>query len=217
VSAAGNVLVAGSWLVVGALAGYGVRRLSVWLARLEELEPGFEHWQVWGPVAATAILFAAFAWVFGASPLLLIKSLWVAVLVQVIFFDLEHRLILDRVLVPMMVVAVVLAIWTPHLGWKQSLLAGLGAGLLFLAIALIGAGLFHAEVLGLGDVKLALFIGLILGFFATVQALVLGVVLAGVTSILLMALRLKGLRDTIAYGPYLCAGALWVLLVGGPR
>ncbi len=212
-----HYVVAGAWLVAGAAAGYGIRRLSVWLARLEELEPGFKPWQVWGPVAVSAILFAAFGWVFGATPLLGIKSLWVAVLVQVIFFDLEHRLILDRLMFPMMVAALVLSIWTPHLGWKQSLLAGLAAGFIFLAIALLGALAFRTEVMGFGDVKLALFIGLTLGFFATLQALVLGVVLAGVMSIALMAVRLKGLRDTIAYGPYLCAGAIWVLLTAGPH
>ena len=206
-----STLVAAGWLVVGAAAGYGVRRLSVWLARLEDLEPGFERWQVWGPVAISALLFGVFGWVFGPSWLLLVKSLWVAVLVQVIFFDLEHRLILDRLMFPMMAAALVLSIWTPRLGWKQSLLAGLGAGLIFLAIALIGAGIFRAEVLGFGDVKLALFIGLVLGFLATIQALVLGVVLAGLTSILLIAVRVKGLRDTIAYGPYLCVGTLVVL------
>jgi prepilin signal peptidase PulO-like enzyme (type II secretory pathway) len=212
-----HYLVAGAWLVAGAAGGFGVRRLSVWLARLENLEPGFRPWQVWGPVITTAALFGAFGWMFGATPLLLIKSLWVAVLVQVIFFDLEHRLILDRLMFPMMAAALLLSIWTPHLGWKQSLVAGLAAGFIFLAIALLGALAFRTEVMGFGDVKLALFIGLTLGLFATVQALLLGVVLAGVMSIALIAVRLKGLRDTIAYGPYLAAGAIWVLLIGGPH
>ncbi len=213
----GNLGIAALWLLVGAAAGFGVRQLSVWLARREELEPGFERWQVWGPVATAAVAFAAFGFVYGLGPLLMIKSLWVAVLVQVIFFDLEHRLILDRLMFPMMLAALLLSIWTPHLGWKQSLLAGLGAGAIFLAIALAGAGIFRTEVLGFGDVKLALFIGLILGFFPTLQALILGVVLAGVVSVALIVIRVKGLRDTIAYGPYLCAGAMWVLLSPGPR
>lgn len=207
-----HVLVALGWLALGVAAGYGVRRLSVWLARKEDLEPGFERWQVWGPVIVTAIAFAAFGWMFGPTPVLLIKSLWVAVLVQVMFFDLEHRLILDRLMFPAMLAALVLSIWTPHLGWKQSLLAGLGAAAVFLVFALAGAAIFRAEVLGFGDVKLALFIGLTLGLFPTVQALVLGVVLAGAVSVALMAVRVKGLRDTIAYGPYLCLGALWLLL-----
>ncbi len=205
-------LVGAVWLAVGAAAGLGIRRLSVWLARREGLEPGFRPWQVWGPVVAAAVLFGVFGWRYGLTPLLLIRSVWVAVLVQVIFFDLEHRLILDRVMFPMMGLALLLSIWTPHLGWQQSLLTGGAAGGVFLLIALAGSLVLGAEVLGLGDVKLALFLGLILGFSSTVIALFMGVILAGVTSIGLIAVRVKGLKDTIAYGPYLCAGALWVLL-----
>lgn len=206
---------AAAWALAGAAAGFGVRRLSVWLARIEELEPGFERWQVWGPVAAGAVLFAVFGWRFGPTPLLLLKSLWVAVLVYVIFFDLEHRLILDRVMYPSMAAAVVASILTPHPGWVNAIVTGVGAGAVFLLLALVGGVIFRAEVLGIGDVKLALFMGLILGFPWTLQALLLGILLAGVLSILLIAIRVKGLRDTIAYGPYLCAGTLIVLLERG--
>ncbi len=205
-------LVAAAWLVVGAVAGYGVRRATVWLARREELEPGDRPWMVWGPVAACAVLFAIFGWHFGAEPLLLIKSLWVLVLVHVIFFDLEHRLILDRVMVPSYVVAFILSLASGDPGWKWSLIAGGGAALAFGLLALLGAVVFRGEVLGMGDVKLALFVGLIAGAW-TAQALLLGVILAGLTSIVLVVARLKTMRDTIAYGPYLCAGTLIVLLM----
>jgi leader peptidase (prepilin peptidase)/N-methyltransferase len=207
--------VAAVWAVVGAGVGFGIRRLSVWLARIEELEPGFERWQVWGPVVASAALFAVFGWRFGPAPLLLLKSLWVAVLVYVIFFDLEHRLILDRVMYPSMGLAILASIVTPHPGWLNAIVTGVGAGAIFLLLSLGGDLLFRAEVLGIGDVKLAVFLGLVLGFPWTVQALFLGILLAGGLSLLLIAIRKKGLRDTIAYGPYLCAGTLIVLLERG--
>lgn len=210
-----HYLVAAVWLLVGAAAGYGQRHLSVWLARLEELEPGLKPWQVWGPVIVTAALFAAFGWRLGATLTLLIVSLWVWLLVQVIFFDLEHRLILDRLMFPSYAAALILSIWTPHLGWKQALITGVIAGAVFLALALLGAVVFRAEVLGMGDVKLAVFIGLVLGFAGTVNALLLGVLLAGVISIALIAVRVKRLKDTIAYGPYLAAGALIILFNRG--
>ncbi|HEX6350773.1 MAG TPA: A24 family peptidase [Candidatus Dormibacteraeota bacterium] len=210
-----HYLVAAVWLLVGAAAGYGQRHLSVWLARLEELEPGFRPWQVWGPVIVTAALFAAFGWRLGATLTLLIVSLWVWVLVQVIFFDLEHRLILDHLMFPSYAAALILSIWTPHLGWKQALITGVVAGAVFLALAVLGALFFRAEVLGMGDVKLAVFLGLVLGFSGTLNALLLGVILAGVISIALIVVRVKRLKDTIAYGPYLAAGALIILFNRG--
>jgi leader peptidase (prepilin peptidase) / N-methyltransferase len=213
------LLTAAAWLVVGALVGFGIRRLNVWLYRKEELEYGSERWQVWGPPILTAILFAVFGYHFGPVPVLLIKSLWVAVLVEVIFCDAEHRLILDRVMFPSMVVAIGLSFFTPNLGVVESFLTGLGAGLLFLVLALIGSYFFGADALGFGDVKLVAFIGLILGIHQTaiVTALFLGVLFAGVISLVLVLARRLTMKSGIPYGPFLAAGALVVLYQLGPK
>jgi leader peptidase (prepilin peptidase)/N-methyltransferase len=211
-----RLLLAAGWAVVGALIGVGIRLGSVYLARKEDLKPGFARWQVVGPPVLNALLFGVFAYAIGFQPLLLIRSLWVAVLVQVIFFDLEHRLILDRVMFPAMLLALGLSFFTPHMNFLISLLTGLGAGLLFLLIALAGAAIFKAEALGFGDVKLAAFMGLILGIAPSeppiVLALFYGVLLAGAAGIAMILFRVKALRDTFAYGPYLAAGALITLL-----
>ena len=210
-----NYLVAAGWLLVGAVAGFGMRRLSVWLARHEDLEPGFKAWQVWGPVILTAALFALFAWKLGAGVTLLVVSVWVVLLVQVIFFDLEHRLILDRLMFPAYALAVLASIFVGHPGWRNAIVTGLVAGGVLLLLAVLGAVVMRAEALGMGDVKLAVFIGLTLGFPGTLSALLYGILLAGATSILLIVIRVKGLKDTIAYGPYLCAGALIQLFQQG--
>jgi len=211
-----RLLVAAGWAAVGAALGVLIRWGSVFLARKEGLEPGFARWQVFGPPLLNAILFATFGYVVGFQPLLLIRSLWVAVLVQVIFFDLEHRLILDRVMFPSMLLALVLSQFTPHMNWRVSLLTGLAAGTLFLLVALAGAAIFRAEALGFGDVKLAAFMGLILGIAPDeppiILALFYGVLLAGIAGVAMMVFRIKALRDTFAYGPYLAAGTLITLL-----
>ena len=85
-----------------------------------------------------------------------------------------------------------------------------GGGLLFLLIAVVGAAIFKAEALGFGDVKLALFMGLLLGPLPTVQALFYGVLLAGMVSVGIIIWK-RSLKGTIAYGPYLAAGALVML------
>jgi leader peptidase (prepilin peptidase)/N-methyltransferase len=64
--------------------------------------------------------------------------------------------------------------------------------------------------MGFGDVKLAVFLGLLLGPLPTVQALFYGVFLAGLVSIGVIIWR-RSMKGTIAYGPYLAAGALIVL------
>jgi leader peptidase (prepilin peptidase)/N-methyltransferase len=81
---------------------------------------------------------------------------------------------------------------------------------LFLLLALAGMAIFKAEALGFGDVKLALFMGLLVGWPYIVQAIFYGVLLAGAASIAVI-IRNRSMKGTIAYGPYLAAGALIVL------
>jgi leader peptidase (prepilin peptidase) / N-methyltransferase len=208
------------WSVVGLSAGAGVHLANGWLARREGMRPSPPRWHLPGSVLGAAAMFGLLAWQLGFGTDLLVRSLWVAVLLQVAFFDLEHRLVLDRVLVPAGAVAVLCSIALPGAdpGWQQALVAGAGAGAGFALLALAGRFLFRAEVMGMGDVKLAAFIGLVLGAGTTPTALLAGVVLAGLAALFLVVFKLRGLRDSMAYGPYLAAGALLGLfLLGAPR
>jgi leader peptidase (prepilin peptidase)/N-methyltransferase len=204
-----HLLLAAGWTVVGAAGGWLVRWGSVRLARLEELEPGFKPWQVYGPPVLSALLFAVFAATINAFPVLALRSVFVLVLVQVIFFDLEHRLILDRVMFPSMALALVVSLFGNP--WWAGLATGFGAGLTFVLLAVIGAVVFKAEALGFGDVKLAMFMGLLLGPLPTVQALFYGVVLAGVVAVGVIIWS-RSMKGSIAYGPYLAAGSLIMLI-----
>lgn len=203
-----HVLVALVWAVAGFGGGWLIRWASVRLAKLEELEPDNKPWQVWGPPIASAVVFAIFGYQHGATLQLLLPSVFGLVLVQVIFFDLEHRLILDRVIFPSMGLALVASLFDQP--WWAHLATGLVAGGLFLLLALVGAAIFKADALGFGDVKFAAFMGLLLGPLPTAQALFYGVFLAGLAAIAIIIWR-RSLKGTIAYGPYLAAGTLIVL------
>lgn len=205
------VLFALGWAVVGAGAGWFARWGSVRLARLEGLEPGARPWQVYGPPVLAALLFAVFAYDLGLSHVLLlaIRSVFVLVLVQVIFFDLEHRLILDRVIFPAMGLAVIVSILYGQ-PWWAGIATGLGAGVLFLLLSIAGSTLLRAEVLGFGDVKLAAFMGFLLGWPAIVDAVFIGVVVGAIAAIAVGVWH-RSLKATFAYGPYLAIGALVLL------
>jgi prepilin signal peptidase PulO-like enzyme (type II secretory pathway) len=172
------------------------------------LEPGHKPWQVYGPPILAAILFALFATEPTSFAQLALRSVFVLVLVQVIFFDFEHRLILDRVMFPSIALALVVSLFRHP--WWGGIAMGLGAGLIFLLLALVGSAIFKAEALGFGDVKLALFMGILLGPLPTIQGLFYGVFLAGVVSVALIVWH-RTMKQTIAYGPYLAAGALIAL------
>jgi leader peptidase (prepilin peptidase) / N-methyltransferase len=210
-----TILLAAGWAVLGAALGWLSRWGSVRLARLEGLEPGAKPWQVYGPPVLAALVFAAFGFQLGPDHIvvLAIRSVFVLVLVQVIFFDLEHRLILDRVIFPAMAVAVLVSL----LGhpWWAGIATGLGAGALFLFLSIAGSTLLRAEVLGFGDVKLAAFMGFVLGWPAIVDACFIGVVLGAVAAIG-VGIWQRSLKATFAYGPYLAIGALVMLFLAPP-
>jgi leader peptidase (prepilin peptidase)/N-methyltransferase len=209
-----NVLAA-LWAVLGAVLGVGVRWGSVRLARLEGLEPGHRRWQELGPPILAALVFAVYALEITSFPLLVVRSVFALVLVQVIFFDFEHHLILDRVMFPSMALALLVSVFGNRVGlwgqeWWLGIAMGAAAGVLFLIIALAGAAIFRAEAMGFGDVKLATFLGLLLGWPYIFTSLFWGVLLAAVGAVVYIAWH-RSMKGTIAYGPYLALGALIML------
>lgn len=94
----------------------------------------------------------------------------------------------------------------------RAVLCALAIGAIGLLLAFIGSGL------GLGDVKLGALIGLWLGWHGApilVASLCTGIILGGLAAILMLLTRRAGRKSSIAYGPYLIAGALmgWPLAV----
>ena len=108
--------------------------------------------------------------------------------------------------------AVALGRWSPLL---NSLVAAVAALIIFGFFFLLAAILYrNVKVVpfGLGDVYLAAMIGTMVGFPAVFQALFAGIFLAGLVAVGLLLSRRADRRQAIAYGPYLCAGALLTLL-----
>lgn len=100
-------------------------------------------------------------------------------------------------------------------GWAaRALLAGVVAFGALLTVALASP-----RGMGMGDVKLAAFIGVGLGYLGWGELVVgvfAGFVLGGLIAIGLLITRLRERGDLIPFGPYLAAGAFLALLTGGP-
>jgi Flp pilus assembly protein protease CpaA len=145
-----------------------------------------------------------------------VHLLWAAVLVHILVFDLKHRLILNRITYPAVLLALLLAQWTPDLGFVHALFGGAVIWLFFMVQGL----LFGGNAIGQGDAKLGAFIGAITGLsldsahLGAVYAVITGVLLGGATAVVLLVTRLRGLKDPIPYGPFLCAGAALILFRG---
>ena len=104
-------------------------------------------------------------------------------------------------------------------GWGTLLNHLLASGVALLAFGFffaLAAGIYRNIAVvpfGRGDVYLAVVIGAMTGWPDVATALFYGMVFGGVGSVVLLATRRAGRRDAVAYGPYLCVGALVILLI----
>ena len=137
---------------------------------------------------------------------------------MIFVIDLEQRLILNKVLYPGMVVALLIAIFPPQAPWIPQLwlhglpnfaLGGAIGFLIFLLLALVSRG-----GMGFGDVKLAALIGLATGFPSVFLALIIAAILGGLVAIVLLATGKRGRKEAIPFGPFLAASAMATLLWG---
>jgi prepilin signal peptidase PulO-like enzyme (type II secretory pathway) len=93
---------------------------------------------------------------------------------------------------------------------------GGATGLIFFGVAYGMATLVYPGRvgLGMGDVTLATFIGLAVGFPSALVAVILGVLMGGLVSALLLLTRRVKLDTALPYGPYLVMGGLVALFWG---
>ena len=87
----------------------------------------------------------------------------------------------------------------------------LGALIGFLVIGLI---VFITRSMGEGDIEIAAICGLFLGTIGSMLTLFLGIVFGGIGGAVLLARQAKGLKDEMAFGPYLVTGAFIAMLWG---
>ncbi|HVL99283.1 MAG TPA: prepilin peptidase [Egibacteraceae bacterium] len=168
---------------------------------------------------ATGLLFAGVGARFGldwALPGFLLFA-WTLFVLAVI--DAHTRKIPNRLTYPLTPVLLALIVSAALLhgqpGWAlRAVLGGVAAFLVLLAMALA-----NPRGMGMGDVKLAAFIGIGLGYLGwghVVLGVFAGFLFGGVVAIALIVVRARGRKDVIPFGPYLAAGALVTVLVGGP-
>ncbi len=174
---------------------------------------------------ANAIAFA-FLWTrYGATVQLLLMLVYTIVFLLVFVVDLEHRLILNVVILPAILLAA-LASPLAQIGWARSLVGGATAFVIVFGIYIF-AELFsrwrglkiQGGAFGQGDVKLALFMGIVTGFPAALPAILYTILLGGVGAILFLAYQLivhrrLALTAAIPYGPFFCIAG-WAFMVFG--
>lgn len=164
-----------------------LRPLLVWIAAFALGWMSYQHWG-WSLQALTAALYA-----------------WFFLVVAVI--DIEHRLVLNRMLIPALGGILLLTLALHGFpGLITSLTGGAIGFVSFLALALV-----YPKGMGMGDVKLAGVIGLATGFPGILVVLLVCIFAGGVGALLILIRYRFKPGHTMAYAPYLSLGG-WAAL-----
>ncbi|MEU8096103.1 A24 family peptidase [Streptomyces rubiginosohelvolus] len=165
----------------------------------------------------TVLVCVALAAATGARPELVgwLALAPVAVLLAVV--DRRVHRLPDPLTLPLAAAAVLLlggaALLPGHAGsWTSGLLGGLALGGFYLLLFLI-----NPNGMGFGDVKLALALGVALGWYGWTVLFVggfAGFLFGAAYGLVLVLLRRAGRRTGIPFGPFMIAGALTGVLLG---
>jgi leader peptidase (prepilin peptidase)/N-methyltransferase len=160
-----------------------------------------------GVEVLSALFFAVMWSQLGASAALLFALCGYCFFLLIAIIDFKYRLVLNVLTYPAIVAMLVLnLVMLPQQTTNILLGGGMAFGIFFLT-----AWLRPGE-LGGGDVKLATLIGVAFGFPQMLLALLVGAGIGAVVVIFLLISRKAGWKSQIAYAPFLCLGAMVLLL-----
>ena len=188
----------------------------------------------------TALVFVLVYWQIGFTPYLPVALAFVAAMISLIFIDAEHMILPNVITYPMFVIALIVRIAFPiflmgnyfsdttygpisslhgYPAWVVSLAGALfgaliGGGSLWL-VGAIWKLLRGVDAMGLGDVKLLLGIGALLGWRLTVLTIFIGAFTGAIAGIAVVSRQKdKDLQTQIPFGIFLGIGSIVALLFG---
>ena len=186
------------------------------------------------------LLWVLMYWHIGFNPFLPIGLIFMSVLVSLMFIDAEHMILPNVITYPFFIFVLIVRIvypivfnetyfmdmaywpaatWNSLPGWLASLLAGLlGAAARGGSLWLVGEAwkrLRGVDAMGLGDVKMMLGVGALLGWRLTFLAIFFGAFAGAVVgSIYVARQKDKDMQAQIPFGIFLGIGSIVAYLVG---
>lgn len=203
----------------GAVLGFAADRFATrWPEHDEEHPPGRPvDWRTIVCIVVGAASFGLLRQRFEGDWLALAAfGAWFVTLVVGLATDLDQRILPDELTLPAIPIALVYAVsgLNPLVG--GALVPAILAAVLIPALLYLPSIPFGAGAFGMGDVKLLVGTGLLLGGSRALGGVLAGLLLAGIVLVVLLATRRIGRKSFIPFGPFLIIGALYGALILQP-
>lgn len=122
------------------------------------------------------------------------------------YIDFKHRIVPNKLVLP----ALIVAPFAAYL-WGHSPMSIAVGGAVHFGVFALSAAVMRGAI-GMGDVKLAIVLGMLTGFPGVFVSMMAAAVLSGVISLGLVVTRTRSLKDYIPFAPFMLGGALVALL-----
>jgi len=132
--------------------------------------------------------------------------LYIIILIIIAVIDFKKGIIPNGIVYPAVIAVILLNLVSAGTSSIMTLIGGVSLAGFFLIASLL------LKNIGMGDIKLALLIGLMAGFPEGIIAIFSGIFIGGLVAIVLVLGKIKERKDTMPYGPFLATGAMFTLI-----
>jgi leader peptidase (prepilin peptidase) / N-methyltransferase len=187
----------------------------------------------------TGLAFYACAHTWGFAPATLVNSLFLSMVIVLVFIDYRHQILPNVITLPGTVVGILLSpfqtpeVYADVLSFRVASLFGLehiratlpwagsilGAVIWGALLYIVGMGYFKLrkiQGLGMGDVKMMAMVGAFIGIRLAFVTVFAGSLLGLIFGLSLMILGRANMRTKLAFGVFLGIGAVFSLFYGLP-
>jgi len=190
----------------------------------------------------TALLFLIVYMVFGWAAFLPVALLFVAAMLALVFIDAGHMILPNVITYPLLIFAIIVRVVFPLAGWESffsdmhsaplnwfaeyprwivsligAILGALAGGGLLWLVGELWKRLRGVDAMGLGDVKMMLGVGALLGWKLTLFTIFIAAFFGAVIGLAVIARQKdKDFQTQIPFGVFLGMGAIAALLFGEP-
>jgi len=170
----------------------------------------------------TGLIFVTIYLYFGLTFYAVLLAIIFVGLIVIAFYDFRKMIIPDEILLPIAILAVLSLIMSifvksgfgyPKTGLENLLLSFYGLVTFSLPIIFLFV-VSKGKWMGFGDIKLGLFLGLVLGFPSAIVAIFLTFLIGGLAGIILVALGKKQLKDKVPFAPFMILGMMMAIFWG---
>ena len=161
-----------------------------------------------------ATLFGASNLVFESLGAGLLGGLFATIFLTLTLTDIDRRLLPNRIVYPSMLLAIALSWGWPDSTVPQMLAGGLVAITVSFVLIILSIPFGGAKAFGMGDVKMIILIGFVVGLPSVLVGIVIGTLVASLFAGLMLITRMRSRTDYIPHGPFLAIGALIALFWG---